>query len=358
MRLIALLKHNDKQHVDKDIDDKRSYVYKYYDQTLYNRYKWMSDIYDDDIFIANNFKWLVYKSHPFINVKRYITSSFIPGNTTITNAFMKLYEILTWLDVNNMLNIRSEHNLKMFDIASAPGMFILATEAFIKCNYKNISLDWHACSRIKTDNNEALDDTYGLFKHNPTRYTPCDILNVKDIENILKKQHKYQLVTGDIGIPHTDYSKLQEELQLQLEWRQAYLGLNLIDTHGTMVLKMYSLTSIQNLLLLDILSTLFESIYLVKPYTSRIFNDECYIVGVNRNSVLCEISIDCPYISSYTSSNISIIRSFEYSRVALKYNTIQMLKEYRHNNIDQYKLYMQELTPTLELISNIGTSTS
>ena len=79
------------------------------------------------------------------------------GNKPITNAWLKIYEIL------NILNNRCNEKIKVFHICEAPGAFISACDYFFKC--KKIKYDWYAQSLVP-NNNDALDDHYGLIANN------------------------------------------------------------------------------------------------------------------------------------------------------------------------------------------------
>ena len=136
------------------------------------------------------------------------------------------------------------------------------------------------------------------------------------------------MVTGDIGIYHEDnYDKLQEENQLDIEWGQMVLSLNLCEEHGIMFLKMYSMITKETIYLLDILTCYFDKVYITKPYTTRIFNDESYIICIDRNDKdISHIPLHRPYIKDYKSDNIALVASFEYSRLDIKSRMVSLIK--------------------------------
>lgn len=308
--------------------------YHFYDNVLYEKYKLMSYIYNSDKFLQENFKKIVPISHPFELTKSVIGSSFIPnGSFKITNAFMKLWELMKWLDEKHLLISNNDKELTMYDVAGAPGMFVLSAESYLKKYYPNVTLDWYACS---LEGGTALTDTYGLYKHNPKRYSPCDVLKEEDIKKCVEEQKgkKYSLVTGDIGIYHEDdYEHLQEEKQLDIEWGQMVLAINLVKQHGNMILKMYSLITMETIYLLDTLTHHFKHVYITKPYCTRIFNDECYILCIDKNNEdVSNIPLIKPYIEEYKSCNKELVRSFEYSRLDAKFRLITLIEELLKNN--------------------------
>ena len=327
--------------------EKENSPYLCYDKILYKKYKIMTTMYRNDNFFRDNYRRIVNMVHPFEKINTTITSNFIKGEAPIkiTNAYMKLWEFIKWIDsTSDFLKNIPDKSLRVFDIAGAPGMFILSLEQYLLKYYPQYKLDWFACS---LEGGTALKDTYKLYKQNPSRYFPCDVSSENDLKNIIEKfkrnnskdleeENKFPLVLGDIGIFHeNDYEKLQEENQLKIQWGQMVLGLNLSKIGGIMFLKMYSLTSYQALYLLDTLTQYFNKVYISKPYTSRIFNDESYIICIGRNFKKCSsVSLTLPNIKEYFSPNFELVRSFEYSRQDIKFKMAEVIK-----NILFKKLY-------------------
>lgn len=294
------------------------------DKKLVTMFMSMNKLFDKEEVLKTNYVKFGTLLHPFDTIKTTIVSDFIPGDVEykITNAFMKIYEMCIFINHE----LPTEGTVKMFDIASAPGMFVFAMEHYFR--HHNVKLDWQACSLMSGDT--ALKDDYNLYKSNPNRFTPCDVLKDEDIKKCIKKG-KFNLVTGDIGIDH-GYSELQELKQLDLQWGQAILGLKMVDTGGTMIIKMYTLITEESQYLLDTLSGYFEKVLLVKPYTSRVFNDECYIICIKRNTVDCsQVPNIRPKISGYKSPNRDLINEFDKERATSKNKcskmVIDMLKE-------------------------------
>ena len=338
--------------------------YTCYDKTLYKKYKLITTMYKNDKYFRENYRRIVNMVHPFEKINTTISSKFISGEppVKITNAYMKMWEFLKWIDSTSdfLKNFENVKSLRVFDIASAPGMFVLALEQYLLKYYPEYDLDWFACS---LEGGTALKDTYKLYKQNPNRYFPCNVSSEKDLKNILKKfddKNKFPLILGDIGIFHeNDYDKLQEENQISIQWGQMVLGLNLSKIGGIMFLKMYSLTSYQSIYLLDTLTQYFDKVYITKLYCSRIFNDESYIICVGRNSKNCSsVSLLLPNIGKYSSPNFELVRSFEYSRQDIKFKMAEVIKNilfkgYSKNNENNiyshaYDIYIEEFKGLLK----------
>lgn len=364
MRFLTLLLNNPPQKENVKYSDKERYTI--YDKNLYRKYLLMTEMYKTDENIRSLYRKMVVLSHPFEILKTTITSNFIPNcqPLKITNAFMKMWEFLKWIDKNNYLKFDDNKTLSMYDVAGAPGMFILATEQYLNKYHNDISLDWHTCS---LEGGTALTDIYGLFKNNRSRYTPCDVLNEKDIKKCINIKRRFKLVTGDIGIYHEDdYNTLQEEVQLDLEWGQMVLSLNLVDEGGVMFLKMYSMITIETLYLLDTLTKYFKNVYITKPYGTRIFNDESYIICIERNKKDCSKEpYKRPYLADYKSANQDLVKSFEYSRLDIKYRMVNFIKnvlmfndrisiEYFKEKNNVYNIFFEEIEDLFNELNNLN----
>lgn len=293
-----------------------------FDRTIYDKFMALSQLYKSDHHFRTHYRRIYRYLHPFETIRTTVRSRFIPNcpPLKITNAFMKMYEMLEHLDKY----IPSTGTLRMYDVAGAPGMFVIATERYLRETKRDTILEWHASSLV--DDKDALCDLYGLYAKNPGRFEPCNVLNVDDIRRCLRKG-KFDLVTGDIGIPHDDdFDHLQEERQLDIEWGQMAMALNLCDRGATMILKMYTLLTEENHVLLDTLTNHFEQVYLSKPFTSRVINDESYIICIGRNGKDCgDVPLTRPSIKSYTSVNADAIASFESSRAELKMSMVSLV---------------------------------
>lgn len=317
----------------------------FYDKTIYYKYMKLNKLYENNPYYKNNWRKIVCLLHPFELIKTEISTSLIPQTAKkpikITNAFMKMYEFITYLDktehyLETLFN--KTNTLTFYDIAGAPGMFVIAAHKYLENHYPKTTLDWHTSSLEGVKN--AFVDTYNLYKSNPNRYASCDVTNLENLTlEINKFKGTKKLVTGDIGAFHDDnWNKLQEESQLHLEYGQMILALNLVAPGGCLFLKMYSLVTLETIRLLDILSSFFEKVYITKPYTSRILNDESYIACINRNSKDCS-KLPLLYANvpeNYISTNIDLVKSFENSRLDAKYYHLdfieRLLKKYFDND--------------------------
>lgn len=263
--------------------------------------------------------------HPFELIQTTVTTPFITNcpQLKVTNAFLKMWETLKYL-IEETHALTIGHTLRMYDIAGAPGMFVIATDNYLRKHFPKTTFDWYTSS-LEAD--YALVDEYKLFESNPKRYQPCDVTNPTDIKNCLS-HGKFQLVTGDIGIPHTYESReLQEENQADIEWGQMVMGLNLVEENGIVFLKMYTMLTYEAIYLLDVLSMYFKHVHVVKPYTSRITNFESYLLCIGRNDKSCDkVPLTRPrVVIPFESPNIKIMKRFESKRLDDKYEMLNVV---------------------------------
>ena len=102
----------------------------------------------------------------------------------------------------------------MYDVAGAPGMFVLAADFFFR--KRNIDLDWHACSLINTEENHALEDNYNLFKDNPD-------ITMFDLNKQNELHHAKTL--AQIFFENRIYKKIEECRSQEEEYREVHSGL-------------------------------------------------------------------------------------------------------------------------------------
>lgn len=326
--------------------------YHIFDKDIYDKEMLLTKMYDANEMLKKNYKKILKFIHPFDTIGSTVRSAFIPNCPPLkmTNAFMKMYEFLEFIDKY----LPKEGVLRMYDVAGAPGMFVIATEFYLNhsVDKSNLTLDWHACSL--TGDETALTDLYRLYEHNPERFEPCNVLVESDIRRCMSKG-KFDLVTGDIGTEHDkDFSRLQEETHLDLQWGQMILALNLTQKGSIMYLKMYSYVTEESHFLVDTLTQYFEFVYLCKPFTSRLVNHESYIICINRNDKDCSsLPLTRPKLNSYKSTNLSIISTFESTRSDYKIQIVSLisriLEAYPNTTMKsilqnyQYKIYYNQL---------------
>ena len=299
------------------------------------RYSHINKIWDDNPLLLEHNISIVKCLHSYEDINLKIRSHLIKKDIKITNAFMKMYEWLLYMSKY----FKNYDSIKHFDIASAPGTFVLASDCYF--GNRNIKYSWYASSAKDGD----LQDYYGLFRNNKRNYRNCNVCVEEDLQGMIKHhQGKYDLVTGDIGKKNSGYETLQEYQCLNEQYGQARLATELCRHGGTCFLKMFTITCAESMWLVDVMRLYFDKVYVVKPFTSRFMNAECYIMAVGRNSVECKLPLLRPNVVGYKSDNAEFYNEFEEIRYNEKIDVLEeIIKCLSENGFDADKLKQSEV---------------
>jgi len=205
----------------------------------------------------------------------------------VTNATIKIYEIITQMD------IIKKNDISVFCNAELPGNFIIGINHYLKTIYKTSTFKWVASSYI--NNKGTLGDTYGIYKCNKNNWLmdenmDGDITNKINVINLSEKvlsrfPNGVDLYTGDAGFDvSNDYNK-QEEQTILLNYGQVLCGLFTLSIGGSMITKQFTYFTPFNKSLIMLLTTLFKQLYITKPSTSRPLNSEVYIIGIGFKGI-------------------------------------------------------------------------
>lgn len=300
----------------------------------------LDKLYDTDNGFKHKFRAIKSILHPFGTINLRINSSLV-GKQKATNAFMKMYEFM---------EIFHPKFKSLFDIASSPGMFVIAAAHKLLASSGD-TLEWDACSYIPPKESMYLQDDYSLFKSNKDHFYNVNVLEDNDCLQLLNKVGKYDLVTGDIGSVH-GYNDLQEDVHRTLQYRQAYLALNLVNQGGNIFLKMYTCINNSTIYVINVLRSHFENLYLWKPYTSRILNNEIYIVGINKNEKAPDLPLgwkdDYPI-----QENTQLFYSFFYKLAKKK---LSLVNGYLNKNKLVISKWQHEMKPILKMIKHLDSN--
>jgi hypothetical protein len=244
-------------------------------------------------------------------LKDYITSRYsskLP-HSTVSNAFVKLWECLTVFDI---IPRGKTNKFRVFHICEAPGQMILACKYFTEQKRKNITdYEWIANSLNpfnKTLQNEYGDakifgDDYGLIRKNPQKWlwgadNTGDITQVKNIKwfknyitNKFVGNSKLDLIVGDGGL-NTELDPLMLQkldlAQVIMVMACSSQGGSCIIKHFTPYIKRHTDTFnasgfFMGFLYLYYLT--FSEVSLFKPYSSNPDGGEFYVVGQGFNGI-------------------------------------------------------------------------
>lgn len=315
-----------------------------YNEKIQKTYNYVAELYDNNKTFKNKYNKIIHLIHPYDDIYNSVKSEYISGTPKMTNAFMKQYEFLTWLDTKGILNeLIMDNNLRMFDIASPPGMFVLATETYLRKNYSNTILDWHTSIFNEGDQNIDLKmDEYELFRSNTDRVMVMNLLDDNDVNNVIQTHsNTFDIVTGDVGTERKNYYELLELTTYPLELSQAITAINLNREGGVCFLKMFTCITYNTLNILELMNKYYDKVYICKPYTSRLINEESYIIGIGRNDIKYSKPDDEFY--SYNINNKIIVENFENKRNNLKLKILHniIMNMEKNKNIKEDSTYME-----------------
>lgn len=216
---------------------------------------------------------------------------------TISRAYYKLWEILKYF---NLLNDNNKCIVSA-NLAEGPGGFIQAIIYF----RKKYALNKYKCDKLIgitlkegesqhvrftsqdpklqkflyefKNQNKILEISYGNESNNANG-------NLNKLNNIIAyaklfKNNKADIVTADGGFP-TEYNKnIQEQLSNHLIYNEIVTALSVQKIGGVFICKTFSLFTNFSSQILFLLSILYDELFITKPVTSRITNNEHYIVA-------------------------------------------------------------------------------
>ena len=217
--------------------------------------------------------------YEFIHTNVPNTKNSISKIKPISRAFFKLIEIYN----THHLLPQNDSPLKSFHLAEGPGGFIEAT-TYLRTNSndkyygmtliedKNINVPgWNKVDFLlkKYPNIELVtgaDKTGDLYKEENLKYI------------IQKHAHSMDIVTADGGFDFSaDFNK-QEQLAFRLIFTQVIYALVMQKKNGHFVLKIFDIFEDCTIDILYLLSSFYEKVIIMKPYTSRYANSEKYVV--------------------------------------------------------------------------------
>lgn len=240
----------------------------------------------DEPFAANPKRWENYtiKLEPSTRIRRSVHANL--NAQCVTNAWLKIIEIFAFFDI-----VPTTRPLRMFDNASAPGVFIMAAHYWTTC-VNRTSFTWRA-STLLDEKAGALSDQYGLMATYPERYTTSgtkfngDTTNAEYIRYVASEYGgQFNLYTSDLGmrIPPGKYN-CQEAVNARGNLGQVLMGLAVLAVGGTMITKQFTHMSAFTQSIIAILTSCFTQVFLTKPRTSKGDNSEEYLVCMGYRGI-------------------------------------------------------------------------
>ena len=216
--------------------------------------------------------------HTLLPVRKKCISKYIP----LSRSYFKMIEIIHTFNL-----VFDSKPIHTFHLAEGPGGFIEAIANHRKCIHDN-----YIGMTILDDKNDpnipAWKKTDSFLKKNKNvtiEKGRDGTGNILSLSNFTYCKEKYgssmELITGDGGFDFSvDFNN--QELQIaDLLMAQVFYALVMQKKGGCFVLKIFDSFMEHTLDLLCILSSFYEMVYVIKPYTSRYANSEKYIICKN-----------------------------------------------------------------------------
>ena len=220
--------------------------------------------------------------HRYINEYEIFHTHIIQNSNKYTRAYYKMKELMIDDD------IIKKPNFRLISLAEAPGFFVNCIKDLVQKS------DWNDYMiytwLLDTDTTEQKQfwksfnsHIWGANENGPINKDEItgDLTNVEQIKKIIEHvgEEKADLITADGGME----KKINEDYILE-EFNHFPLFLGEIITAlftqkiaGTFILKMYDISYINTINLIHLLNHFYNSVKIIKPYTSRPCNSEKYI---------------------------------------------------------------------------------
>jgi len=229
-------------------------------------------------------KWDIYKK--FKNDYEYVYTKYdiyrnVCNILPISRSYFKLHEILYDLDI---LNSDLNNDLNICCIAEGPGGFLQCLSDYTQTNNINIE-NIYGITLVSEDMDvPSWNPKIKKIKNINLLYgkdNTGDICNRENVNDMIEKIDKCNLITCDGGIDYSDNYNLQESNSYEFIYNEIFLSLQIQKNGGTLILKMFDIIYYSSIQLIYILYNCYETVNIFKPHTSRNTNSEKYIICKN-----------------------------------------------------------------------------
>ena len=222
----------------------------------------------------------------YTNTYEYIHTQ-IPGTKNsickykpISRSYFKMIEIL---DNFNILEYYGNNPITSFHLAEGPGGFIEA----LATKRENSKDKYYGMTLIEPQNNnvpgwkksEKILEKYKNIVIESGVDNKGDLYNKDNLEYCFKKHsNKMDIITADGGFDFSiDFNK-QEAYAIRLVFSQIAFAISMQKQDGCFILKIFDLFLESTIDLVYLLSSVYKTVYITKPNTSRTANSERYLV--------------------------------------------------------------------------------
>lgn len=213
----------------------------------------------------------------------------------LSRAFFKMWEMIF------VFNLAEGDKLSYSALAEGPGAFLQSVLHYRK-KYHSIKSDKYNSITINPEEGKNIDVSRSFLgyyvEEHPDLIVPHktykssvakkyksrdngDLTDFKTISNFRKEVKKgkqfSKLVSADGGFAWVD-ENYQEQEAYPLVIGQILSGLMVQDKNGNMVVKLFETFTKISLKLINLMCSMYNEVYMYKPYFSRVSNSERYLV--------------------------------------------------------------------------------
>ncbi|CDR95586.1 ribosomal RNA large subunit methyltransferase J domain containing protein, putative [Babesia bigemina] len=250
-----------------------------------------------------------------------------PGVELVTNAWLKLYDILQTYKVLDAVkpDLDTEGGVvRSFHISECPGGFIAALNHAIKQRNSLAELAWQAISlnpyHEGNSHGKCLAEDI-LFRETARNWlngaddsgNVTRTLNIEYIWDRISRPSRFNkgrspvlvdIVTADGSFDCQADPNNQEALTAPLKLAEVVCALGLMRVGAIFVLKMFTLFEESSLSIMALLNMCFKTVEVYKPHMSKANSSEVYVVCMHFNGItsvlLCAL---CKIVSEYAANH-------------------------------------------------------
>uniref|UniRef100_A0A6C0D1S7 Ribosomal RNA methyltransferase FtsJ domain-containing protein n=1 Tax=viral metagenome TaxID=1070528 RepID=A0A6C0D1S7_9ZZZZ len=228
-------------------------------------------------------EWDIYKKYTnpyeYIHTMVPMKKKCVATHKPLSRSYFKMIEIM------NIFNLKGDSRpIRSFHLAEGPGGFIEALAHIRNCPH-----DTYVGMTILDEHNDpnipGWKKTAQFLKENPNVYIEAGYDgtgNILSMSNLIGIKEKYgsamDLITADGGFDFSLDFNSQEINITKLLFAQICFAITMQKRGGSFILKIFDCFMQHTIDLLYILSSFYERVYIMKPYTSRYANSEKYII--------------------------------------------------------------------------------